>query len=173
MKISTTRVYDAIWLTSKESFVQALASIDVEIQDIRYPEDIETIRDCLASWNEELIFDFCSNNKRRDTISFTQRDTSPEYRKELETVRVKVCRRIEMRSKKKKAISVLRIYSMVFRTSIRLMDDPDSLFEVFFGVIFYLRSQGYYFNWDSRVLYDRYRTLCPIGKDQNNKTQAS
>lgn len=173
MKISTTRIYDTIQITSKDSIVRALGSMDVEIQDIRYPEDIEVIRDCLATWNEELIFDFCSeNNKQRDTLSFTRQETSLEYRKELKLVRVKVCRRVEMQSRKKKAISVLRIYNIVLRTSIGLEEDPDGLFEVFFGVLFYLRSQGYYFDWDSRVLYDRYRALCPTGKDQDNSPQS-
>lgn len=161
MEITTTKIYEKALTVEKgkaTGLLTQLASMDIAITDLKYPGDIETLRTCLSHWNEEFMFNSMSKNKKRqDILPSPEEGLSADETTLREKVCQQVCERIECTTTKKHPISVRYIYTLILMESGYPVYYPDKSFGVFLSVIRRLRSQGYSFNWNSRVLYDAYQ----------------
>ena len=152
MQITTTKIYEKSFTVEngeEEEILSSLSSsMDVTITDLKYPEEIDTIRAYLSQWNEELTFDSLSRDEKYQDIPPSLIKSAPvEEVRCLEEIRVKVCRDIERVAPKGAPLSICFVYSKVLSWSADPVSDPDKVFSIFFGTIYYLRSQGYFFNW--------------------------
>lgn len=173
MEITTTKIYEKALVVEKGKatrILSRLTSMDIAITDLKYPGDIETLRTCLSRWNEEFMFNSMSKNrKQQDVPPSPEEGLSAEETTLQERICREVCEKIGCATAQKHPISVRHIYTLILMESGCPVYYPDKPFGIFLSVIRRLRSQGYFFNWNSRVLYDAYQARIAQSKAAEKK----